>query len=132
MTIPPRKDSDVPGASPGRGRRDRPPLPKKLPGTFAVIAYNRDSTRYTMYVDDDRQSSYDLGSNVQGIMAYFGQWGHYKMLCDTLDLAREYGSAQGIFKDGRTIALFDRHPKAPDLFQDDHETLPISLPSVKG
>jgi hypothetical protein len=81
-----------------------------------------------MYVDDVRQSSYDLGSDIQGIMAYFEQWGYKKMLCDTLDLAREYGSAQGIFKDGRTIALFDRNPKAPDLFQDERETLPISLP----
>ena len=127
--IPKRKIDDIPGSIPGRTRKDRPPFPKELPGKFAVISYDRDLERFMLYVDDERKSSYDLGRNVQVIMARFEQWGHRRVLCETLDLAREFGTAQAIFKDGRTIALFGRDPAAPPLFEAPAESGFAHLPT---
>lgn len=133
MILPKKSNADIPGALPGRGLKNRPPFPKELPGKFAVIAYNKDTGSYMLYVDDKRRSSYDLGGVIQGIMNRFEQWGHKELLCNTLDLAREFGAAQGIFKDGRTIALFDRDPKTPPLFPEEiQDTQPLHLPTLKG
>ena len=125
-----KSNEGIPGAMPGRSSRNRPPFPNELPGKFVVIEFNRDTAQYKLHVDDSRRSSYDLGGVVQGIMNRFEQWGYMELLCNTLDLAREFGAAQGVFKDGRTIALFDRDPVVPPLFPEDiREGAPINLPT---
>lgn len=92
-------------------RRDEPPFPDELPGEFCVIEYQRDYERYVLIVDNESMSSYDLGNDIEFVLTQFKRWGRKPLLSKTLDLAREFGAAQAIFSDGRTIALFDRNDR---------------------
>ncbi len=91
------------------------PLPTKIPGEFFVIEYDKYGERYILHVDDEDGSSYDIGSDVEFIMTRFKMWDVYEVGNRTLDMAREFGVAQGILADGRVIALFDRSLEKPKL-----------------
>lgn len=108
---------------------NRPSLPSELPGRYAIIVYDRDDETYQLHVDDVKGSSYSLGDDIQTAMMRFELWGHYKVLCNTLDVAREYGAAQGIFKDGRVIPLFDR--SVQQTVWDEKQQASYNLPSLK-
>lgn len=114
--------------------KDEPPFPEKLPGEFCVIAYERDRERYILIVDDEGPSSYDLGGNIEFILQQFERWGRKKHLSDTLDLAREFGMAQGIFADNRTIALFERGVSGGQLVFGDGQDKPrtVYVPALRG
>jgi len=84
------------------------PLPESLPGDFFVLVYDRLMETYVLLIDDKDGSSYDLGDDIQQMMWQFRRWGHPKLGDSCIDLARTFGSVQGVFKDGRTIPLFKR------------------------
>jgi hypothetical protein len=84
------------------------PLPERLPGAFFLLEYDRTTQRYTLRVDDDDATSYNLGSDIQAIMLRFRLWGHKDLGDRALDLAREFGAAQAIPGEDRVLALFNR------------------------
>jgi hypothetical protein len=102
--------SPVSGPMKSRSGNDLP-FPKKIPGRFIVVSYSRDGGSYSMILDDEERSSYNLGSDIQKVMALFRGWGLEDVGFRTVDLAREFGAAQGILADGRVIAL---SPKTKD------------------
>jgi hypothetical protein len=57
--------------SPRPPRRAKAPLPPSLPGEFFVVLYDRDAETYTIVVDDETNSSYNLGVGVEPAMRYF-------------------------------------------------------------
>lgn len=90
-------------------RKDRPPLPRKLPGEFFMLEWDKYRDRFILYVDDEEHSSYDLGGNIQLIMRQFRQLWKLDIVADrAIDMAREFGKAQVILHDGRIIAHYDR------------------------
>ena len=97
----------------------RAPWPASLPGEFFVLVYDRDAERFRLYVDDAEVSSYDLGNDIQTIMRYFRQMeqihgpdSHYIDLTNrAIDIAKEFGTAQAIFKDRRVLIV--RPPPSP-------------------
>ena len=86
----------------------RAPLPDALPGEFYVLEWDRDGERFVIYVDDEENSSYDLGGEVQDAMAAFRRWGLKDIGDRSIDMAREFGIVQAIPSQGRTLAIFDR------------------------
>ena len=97
-------------------RTDRPPLPRKLPGEFFVLEWDKFRGRFLLYVDDEERSSYDMGGNIQIIMRQFRQLWELDIIADrAIDTAKEFGKAQAILHDGRVIALYDRTGFEPDL-----------------
>lgn len=109
-------------------RKDRPPLPRTLPGEFFVLEWEKHLDRFILHVDDEEHSSYDMGGNIQLIMRQFRQLWKLDALADqAIDMAREFGKAQVILHDGRVIALFNRTGFEPDLGLDkepNHGLLP--------
>lgn len=114
--------------------KNAPKLPDVLPGKFVVIEYQKDYERYLIHMDNKDRSSYDLGSNMEFILHQFAQWDKKKLLSDTLDLAKEFGAAQGIFEDGRTIAIFERgKDKSQVVFRDGEEVRTSGyIPTLRG
>lgn len=83
--------------------RAQPPNP--MPGRLCVLVYNHEQEDYTLVVDDADHSSYNLGSDVQVVRWYFQNVGK-KLLGDRIiDLAREFGMAQGIIADDRVFLV---------------------------
>ncbi len=113
-------------------KKDRPPLPRTLPGEFFVIEWEKYRGRFVLHVDDEERSSYDLGANIQAIMRQFELWGHAKTGTRAIDVAKEFGAAQAILSDGRVIALYDNSEfKNPTLkFEDGQENAQRDLPKL--
>lgn len=88
-------------------RKQGVPLPVSLPGRFFVMLYTRSNQTFTLVVDDQDHSSYDLGTDIPDIMRQFRLW-HLAVIGDSaVDIAKEFGKAQAIFSDGRVIPLTD-------------------------
>lgn len=87
------------------------PIPDPLPGRFFVLEYDRESQSYTLFVDDEERSSYDLGLEIADIQAYFHarlndkQKPKYpkRQIDDWIDYARGFGAAQYIPRDGEHV-----------------------------
>jgi hypothetical protein len=86
---------------------------------FFVFVWNRDFGRFELYLDDEEHTSYDLGSNVQLIMDWLKRVGLYKLGCEGIDRAREFGAAQVIPSQDRILALKNPTPKTKMLFKND-------------
>jgi len=86
---------------------------------FFVFVWDRDLGRFELLLDDAEHTSYNLGNDVQKIMAWLRQIGFYKLGCDGIDLAREFGAAQVIPSQGRVLALKNTEPKTKVLFKKD-------------
>lgn len=89
----------------------RPQLrpPQTLPGTFFVLEFNKFRDCFILTVDDEQQSSYKLGNDIQVVMAFFARWGIAEFGNRCIDIAKEFGSVQGIPSQDRTIPLFERN-----------------------
>ena len=101
-------------------KKDRPPLPKTLPGEFFVLEWEKYRGRFVLHVDDEEHSSYDLGANIRVIMRQFKLWNHETVGNRAVDMAKEFGSAQAILHDNRVIALYDRG-STPSVWDKDKE-----------
>ena len=104
-------------------------LPETLPGDFFVVEWDRLRDRFVLYVDDPDKSSYDLGNDIQVAMRRFSIWGIPDLGNRVLDLAREFGLAQGAPGTNRALPLFKRvsdQPRAQVQFEEDvnHACLP--------
>src|ERR1035441_6069183 len=84
------------------------PFPRTLPGDFYLLVYERDLDTFTIHLDDSDKTSFALGSDVTKVMQRFKYWGIPKLGNETVDLAREFGMAQGIFSLQRSIPIFER------------------------
>ena len=114
-------------AETGQGRAGRidgsAPWPSSLiEYEFFVFVWNRDYERYELFLDDEEHTSYDLGSNVQLIMEWLARIGMYKLGCEGIDRAREFGAAQVIPSQSRVLALKNPTPKTTMLFANDTDT----------
>jgi hypothetical protein len=89
--------------------------PVVIPGAFYVLEYSKDSETFILYVDDEVQSSYDLGPLTPARM-YLTLFGG-KEADLAMDHAMQFGAVQVIPGEGRVLALFDRNPAHVDVFQ---------------
>lgn len=71
-------------------------LPDRLPGSFFVVAYNRDYETFTLFVDDADGSSFDLGrfENLGQHLQYFERQSCGEIAERALSQARSFGAAQ--------------------------------------
>lgn len=111
-------------------KKGRPALPAVLMGRFFVVSYRRAYDDYVILLDNAQRDSFELGADITAISGQFALWGCKDLGQRAIDMARSFGAAQAIFKDGRVIALFDRKAKRPPLF--DTETLNLNLPALAG
>lgn len=81
--------------------------PAGLPGAFYVLAYDRESQAFTLYVDDEQQSSYNLGE-LSAVIRYLGLFGG--SVADlAINHAMQFGSVQVIPGQKRVISLHNRN-----------------------
>lgn len=110
------------------------PLPETLPGTFYVLEWNRDLEIFILHVDDESHSSYKLGNDIQIVMMRFKVWGLQELGKQTIDLAKEFGMAQGIFSGNRALAIFERvnDKKRPEpVFNSEGSSYAGYLPTLR-
>jgi len=114
--------------------RPKAPLPEVLPGAFFVLEYDRNSECFILHVDDEDETSYDLGADIPAIMHQMRRWNMFTIGCEAVDRAKEFGAAQAIPEHedkGRVIALFDRKAKRRPL-RDSEEKNYGNLPSLRA
>lgn len=105
--------------APNKPAKGRAPIPEKLPGTFFVLEYDREDKNYTLHVDDEARSSFDLGSDVDDIRAHFTSRGlPLERVNDFIDRAREFGTCQyipcaGTHVEDRVIQILPREARSP-------------------
>lgn len=90
---------------PERKPAPRVPLPTTLPGAFFVLGYDRDRDTFVLVVDDDDESSYNLGRDIPPIMQQFERWGLADIGPRAIDAAREFRLVQVIPREDRIIRL---------------------------
>lgn len=86
-------------------RRQRA-MPAVLPGDYCVVIRQDDS--YTLILNDRDSSSYLLGENMQEITRALSGYRPDDLLLRTVDVAREFGMAQAVFKNQRVVPLHGR------------------------
>ena len=111
------------------------PLPTSLPGEFFVLVWNRESQQFELHVDDEDQSSYQMGSDIPKAMAYFANVLKLGQIGDrAIDVAKEFGAAQVMFREPepRVLMVFDRKAVCPALrFPSDSDPVGmVQLPST--
>lgn len=84
-----------------------------MPGEFFVMEWSRSTATYILHVDDEKGSSYSLGSDYTTSRQLFRLWRIEDVGARAFDMAREFGLAQAIPEQDRVIALIDRDTKAP-------------------
>lgn len=87
------------------------PPPRTLPGDFFVVTYDHDEQSYTMFVDDESHSSYNLGSDIEQVMRYFRTTNATELGYKAIDLAKEFGAAQAIPKEDRVFKINSQQPR---------------------
>lgn len=104
-------------------------FPDYIPGDFFVLVCEKSQPgvlivgasvgrfRFTLIVDDDDQSTYDLGSNLSVIFRRFELWGLGEIGREAIDRARNFGTVQVIPAQNRIINIFDRDGKKIDPFK---------------
>lgn len=83
----------------------RAPVPRTPPGSFFLVAFDRESGAYTLVVDDETHSSYNLGDDVAAVMAYFRHTAAPELGYRAVDLAREFGAAQVVPGEDRVFKV---------------------------
>lgn len=84
----------------------RAPIPRTLPGEFAVLTWDPDGERFLCIVDDADRSSYDLGGDIQKVRRQMRAWGMEPAVADeAIDRAREFRACQFIPSQQRTVQL---------------------------
>ncbi len=107
------------------------PLPYPIPGEFFVLLFDRDVRSYTLFVDDAAHSSYNLGDDIQSIMAYFRMLGLIDLGNSAIDLAREFGASQVVPSENRVFRV-DSQPQrgTPEFKFEDATEAGVFLPSL--
>ena len=83
--------------------KTRAPLPPRMPGIGCRLAYDKLAHKYILYVDDEDETSYEIGPNVRAMRNIFLGWGFDESEANSLiDLATEFRSAI-MLDDGQTI-----------------------------
>ena len=100
-------------ATPERKRGPQAALPKRLPGDFFVLGYDRDRDTYILVTDDEDESSYNLGHDIQKVMRQFEQWGLKEIGNRAIDAAREFRLVQAIPAEDRVIRLAGHNENEP-------------------
>jgi len=81
--------------------------PPGLPGVFYVLSYDKEGLAFTLYVDDEQQSSYNLGE-LSATIRYLGLFGG--SVADlAINHAMQFGAVQVIPGQKRVIALYNHH-----------------------
>lgn len=108
------------------------PPPRPIPGAFFVLTYDRDTQAYTMFVDDESHSSYNLGSDIQKVMTYFKIVGIPDLGNRAIDISHEFGAAQCIPGDERVFRVKSQPQRGAekDMFADGPDRRGISLPEL--
>jgi len=82
-------------------QRGRAPVPKLLPGEFFVLEYLRELETFSLHVDDEDYSTYDLGNDTAELQVLFrtlrieatGEILQPKQIDRMIDISRELGMA---------------------------------------
>ena len=101
--------------APTRKKGPHTPLPESLPGSFFVLGYDRDRDVYILVLDDEDESSFNLGSDVPVVMRRFEQWGLKDIGNRAIDAAREFRLVQVIPHEGRVIRIPQTDPDGAAL-----------------
>jgi len=110
-------------------RRNKPPVPTRLPGEFALVEWNPDRERYYVTLDDPDHSSYDIGSEFYRIKRLFFAWGLEPVWERVIDTAREYRRAIVVFGDEpRVSSVVGTPPKRVLDFGDEDGEVTHGLP----
>lgn len=101
-------------------RKNEAPIPLKFPGDFFVLRWDRElGGRFILELDDEDESSYDLGDDPLHVVALLRIRGYGKLSReDAVDRAKEFGMCQCIPEgDGklRLIQVLPRDAKKPPL-----------------
>lgn len=94
-----------------RPQKGRAPVPSLLPGSFFVLEYDRESDAFTLRVDDEDYSTYDLGSDIAELQILFrmckSEVTYAKLqpqqIDRMIDIAREFRMAQYIPQRGELV-----------------------------
>lgn len=100
------------GSPPLASRKAKATLPRELPGSFFVLAWDRNREVFVLLVDDRDGSNYNLGGDIQVAMTHFEAWGHKDIGCRALDAAYEFGMVQAIPAENRVIQLTEPPDRA--------------------
>jgi len=115
-----------------RRRKNVHTPPDELPGHFFLIEYDRETECFTLIVDDmidaSGASSYNLGSDMPELMLYFRLIGLEEIGNRTIDIAKEFGAAQAILRDGRVVPLIEGAETNVDVFKEsDNARIPAYI-----
>lgn len=92
------------------------PLPDVLPGAFFVVVWNRDAERFSIEVDDESHSSYDLGPDPVAVVKALRLRGFEETFREqAVNLAREFGMTQCIPATERVLPIHSRVAVTPAL-----------------
>lgn len=83
-------------------------LPDALTGEFFVVSFDRERETFTLIVDDEDRTSYNLGGNIDKVMMQFRIWGLRFLGDRVIDIAKEFGACQGIPSQDRAIPVMER------------------------
>jgi len=99
----------------------QPPVP--IPGPFYVLSYDKEGESFTLYIDDQNQSSYVLGA-LEPTLRYLSLFGGPNADL-AIDCAKQFGTVQVIPAQRRVLPLFQRSPKV-DVFAkvETHASMP--------
>jgi len=98
------------------------PIPSVFPGDFFVLSWDRDRETFLLELDDDAESSFDLGTDPARVVLLLRLRGFEKDFRETaVDYAREFGVAQCIPAQQRVIQIIPREAKQPALKFPDEE-----------
>lgn len=106
------------------------PLPTEFPGDFFVLTWDRDAEVFVLELDDEDNSSFEVGHEPWAVVTLLRLRGYAKDLRElAVDYAREFGCAQVIPDQNRVI----QHPPRPKQSasldwsgekQDSHDWIP--------
>lgn len=118
-----------------RPQKGRAPVPEQMPGEFFVLEYDREGEGFTLHVDDEDHSTYDLGNDIAELQVLFrtrrtqdGAPLQPRQIGQMIDIARELGMAQYIPQQGELVAdrvlsiVLRSAPKGLDFNEQDEET----------
>ena len=96
------------------------PLPNDLPGDYFLVVYDADTGEYLLVLDDEDGTSHNLGAEMTQIVRYFSRINYSALGNRAVDMAREFGAAQAIKKDGRVTKArsMSQRDTRSDVFQD--------------
>lgn len=97
------------------------PLPEQLPGDVFVLTYDRERGVFVLTLDTETNPSYNMGGDIEKIRMQFRLWGHYRLGCDAIDRAKEFGTVCAGLTSGRIVRSADEGPGPQLKWRDGEE-----------